>query len=425
MTSSTGLHAAERQRAAMEALEAAGSVRPASRRLPPVTYLLAAGTFLMGTTEFLIAGLLPRIADSFGVSVAHAGLSITVFAVGMIVGAPTMTLLTLRLPRRVTLALALAVFAAGHVIAALTSSFTMLLAARFLTALATGAFWAVAAIVAAASAGPGASSRALGIVLGGGMLANVLGVPIGAYGGQLAGWRAVFLTLSVLAVLTAVAVGRFVPADPTDRPHPTVRAELAALRSRSLWLTLLICALVTGGVLSVYSFISPLLTGRAGLPETAVPAALLLFGAAALAGNIVGGRLGDTRPYTTMTVTTALTVVAAAGICLFSTRAVPTLLLLTLLGLAGLSANPVLITLAARFGGKAPMLATAMPTSIFNAGTAIGTGVSAAALGSPLQELGPPVVAAIAAALIFIPLGALALRERRAGPAAAPGNSSE
>jgi predicted MFS family arabinose efflux permease len=424
MTSTTGGQVAGPQPPAAGAPGEGGSVLLASRGLPPATYLLAAGTFLLGTAEFLIAGLLPGIADSFGVSVSHAGLAITVFAVGMIVGAPAMTLLTLRLPRRVTLALALGVFAAGHVTGALAGSFALFLAARFLTALATGAFWAVAAAVAVADAGPAASSRVLGIVLGGGMLANVLGVPVGAYTGQLAGWRAVFWAMAVLSVLTAAAVGRFVPADPADRPHPSVRAELAALRSGRLWLTLMICALVTGGVLSVYSFVSPLLTERAGLPETAVPGALLLFGCAALAGNILGGRLGGTHPYATVAVTAALTVAATAGICLFSTRPLPVLLLFTLLGLAGLSANPVLIALSARFGGKAPTLATAMPTSVFNLGTAIGTGISAAALGSPLRALGPPAVAAIAAALIFIPLGALALSERRAGPAAAPGLSS-
>jgi DHA1 family inner membrane transport protein len=256
-------------------------------------------------------------------------------------------------------------------------------------------------------------SRALGIVLGGGMLANVLGVPIGAYAGQLVGWRGAFWALAFLAVVTAVAVGRFTPREAAGRTPPSVRAELAALRTGRLWLTLAVCALVTGGVLSVYSFISPLLTDRAGLPESAVPPALLLFGIAALAGSVIGGRLGDRHPYATVAVTAALTVIAAAGLCLFSASPVVALTLFTVLGLAGLSANPVLVALAARFGGEAPTLATAMPTSIFNLGTAIGTGISAAALESPLGELGPPAVATVAAVLIFIPLSALALREHR------------
>jgi predicted MFS family arabinose efflux permease len=134
--------------------------RPAAP-LPLVVYVLALGTFLMGTTEFMAAGLLPEIAGDLGVSVGRAGLSITVFAVGMIVGAPLVSMLTLRLPKRVTLIVALGLFAAGHVVAAVGPSFAVLLAARFVSALATGAFWAVANVVAAHIAGPGSSSRAL------------------------------------------------------------------------------------------------------------------------------------------------------------------------------------------------------------------------------------------------------------------------
>src|ERR1700712_755365 len=146
--------------------------RTASARLPRVVYVLALGTFLMGTTEFVVAGLLPEIAGDLQVSVARSGMLITVFAAGMIVGAPLMSLLTRRMPQRLTLMLALVVFAAGHVIVALGSSFTVLLAARFLTALATGAFWAVANGAAARAAGPAASSRAMGLVGAGAMLAH-------------------------------------------------------------------------------------------------------------------------------------------------------------------------------------------------------------------------------------------------------------
>ena len=120
------------------------AVNSASTRLPSVVYVLAVGTFLMGTTEFIIAGLLPEIAVDLDVTPARAGLLITVFAIGMIVGTPGMAILSLRLPRRTTLTLALVVFAVGHVVVAVGSGFTLLLAARFLTALATGAFWAVA-----------------------------------------------------------------------------------------------------------------------------------------------------------------------------------------------------------------------------------------------------------------------------------------
>src|SRR3954454_1902842 len=182
----------------------------AKARLPLVVYVLALGTFLMGTTEFMAAGVLPEIAADLHVSVARAGLSITVFAIGMIVGAPLMTMLTLRLPRRRTLVLALGVFACGHVIAALASTFAVLLGARFVTAVATGAFWAVANVVAAQAAGPTARSRALGVVGSGAMLANVLGVPLGAVAGHLVGWRGPFWALAVLAGAAAAVVGRLV-----------------------------------------------------------------------------------------------------------------------------------------------------------------------------------------------------------------------
>jgi DHA1 family inner membrane transport protein len=387
--------------------------RARSARLPVVTYVLTAGTFLMGTTEFVVAGMLPEMAADFRATLAQTGLAITVFAVGMVVGAPSMALLTLRLPRRLTLTLALAVFAVGHVVVALTSSFPTLLAARFTTAVATGAFWGVGSVVAAQAAGPAAASRALGLVLGGGMLANVLGVPLGSFSGQVLGWRGTFWALALLAVLAAVAVARLVPADGEQHATPSVRAELRALRSGRLWLTLATCAMITGGVLSIYSYVAPLLTQRAGLPAWTIPFALMAFGVAALAGSIIGGRLGDARPYRTALTTAAVTVVASAGIWALSDRPVPFLLLFTLLGLVGLSANPVLVALAVRFGGDAPTLAASMPTAIFNLGTAVGTGITSVALDSRLGTLAPAVVGTVFALLILVPLSALAAVDRR------------
>lgn len=386
---------------------------PARTRLPLVTYVLTAGTFLMGTSEFLVAGLLPDIARDFDVSVAQAGLTITMFAVGMIVGTPAMVLLTLRLSRRGTLALALVIFAIGHVIAALSTDFTVLLAARFLTAVATGAFWAVSSLVATDTAPPGSGSRALGVVAGGGMLANVVGVPLGSIAGHLAGWRGPFWGLAVAAAVAAIAIARLVPRDAGSRSAPSLRSEFRALRSLPLWTVLLTCALVTGGVLSVFSFISPLLTDRTGLGEGEVPLALVLFGIAALIGTLVGGRLGDVRPFGTVLVSGAITLIAIVVLGLVSTQPVPTLAVFALLGLAGLSANPILFTFVVRFGGAAPTLASALVPSAFNIGTAIGTGVAAAALGSSLGVLAPTVVGAVSAALVLVTFGTLTLVLRR------------
>ncbi len=383
-------------------------------------HVLALGTFLMGTTEFVVAGLLPEMAGDLRAGVARTGLLITVFALGMIVGAPLTALLTLRLPPRLTLMLALGVFAAGHVAVAVGSGFTLLLAARFLTAIATGAFWAVANVAATRAAGPGARARALGLVGAGAMLANVVGVPLGAFAGRLTGWRGPFWALAVLAAAAVPLIARTVPHQgPAQRRGP-VRSELTALRSGRLWLVLAACATTTGGVLAAYSYIAPLLTVRTGLAAGLVPLVLVGFGLGALVGSVTGGRLGDRRPHT-------VTVTAAAGatllllaIVLLAGSAPVTVVLVALLGFFGLGANPVLMALAVRYAGRAPTLASALTVSAFNLGTAAGSGIAGRALGSGLGPTGPAVVGTAVAALTLIPATVLAL-DRRRGTASGSG----
>ncbi|MCX4580718.1 MFS transporter [Streptomyces sp. NBC_01571] len=389
-------------------------------RLPLVVHVLALGTFLMGTTEFVVAGLLPEIAGDVQVSVAQAGLLITVFAVGMIVGAPLMAMLTLRLPRRLTLILALGVFGAGHVIVAVGASFSLLLLARFLTALATGAFWAVANVVAARAAGPVSSSRALGVVGAGAMLANVVGVPLGAFAGQVMGWRGPFWALAALGAAAMVLIARHVPHDEVSHAAVSIRSELSALRSGRMWLVLVACATTTGGVLATYSYISPLLTDRAGLASGLVPLVLVGFGGGALAGFLVGGRLGDHRPHTTTIAAAATTPILLLALCLLSRSAAPTIVLVALLGLFGLGANPVLISLGVRFAGRAPTLGSALTVSAFNLGTAAGSWIAGLALESSLRATGPAAVGTAIAALTLIPTIAIALTQRRRSAVVVP-----
>ncbi|MEU2349535.1 MFS transporter [Modestobacter sp. NPDC049651] len=395
----------------------AATAGAARARLPLVVYVLAAGTFLMLTTEFVVAGLLPEIAGDLDVGVARAGLLITVFAVGMIIGAPAMALLTRRLPARTTLVLALAVFAAGHVVVALAGDFALVLAARFVTAWATGAFWAVASVVATRAAGPSSASRALGLVGAGGMLANVVGVPLGAFAGQLSGWRGPFWALAVLALAAVVLVARQVPGGGPGGQQLPVRAELAALRSGRLWLLLAACATTTGGVLSAYSFVSPLLTDRAGLAAGLVPVVLVLFGVGSLIGSIVGGRLGDRWPHATTVAVPLATTAVLAALCLLSAHAVPTVVLVALLGLLGLTANPVLISLAVRAAGRAETLGAALTVAAFNAGTAAGTAIAGVALDSGLGLVGPAVVGTVVVALTLVPTVLVAAGMRRTAPA--------
>lgn len=367
----------------------------------------------MGTTEFVVAGILPQIATDLGITVARAGLMITVFALGMIIGTPAMAIATPKLDRRLTLTAGLVLFALAHVAVALTSSFALILVARFLTALATGAFWAVAAVVAAKEAGP-AASRALGIVLGGGMLANAVGVPLGALAGQAMGWRGPFWILAVLAVGAAVLIYAQVhPNDDADAPAPSVRAEVAALKDVRVWLVLACCAIVCGSSLAAYSFISPLLTGRTGLSAGAVPFVLLVYGLGALLGSLYGGKLGVERPYGVMYVSATMTFLSLAGLIAFSHVPAATVVLVFTLGLFGMSTNPILIGKSVAYAAKAPTLASAMSTSSFNVGTMLGSWVAGFALESSLGLRGPVVVGTVVAALYALPLTALLRRDRR------------
>ncbi|MFB7757465.1 MFS transporter [Streptomyces sp. NPDC056121] len=384
----------------------------ASGRLPFVVWVLAAGTFLMGTTEFVVAGLLPEMAGDLHVSVSRAGLLITAFAIGMIVGGPGMALTTLRLPQRRTMVLALAVFALGHVVAALSNSFTVLLIARVVTALATGAFWAVGFVIATAAAGPGNSTRAVSVMMGGLTLANVVGVPIGSLAGQFTGWRGPFWALAVLSGLAAVFVGRFIPTV-ERRAGVSVRAEVRALRQGRLWLALAAAVLIMGGVLATYTYIAPLLTDRAGVAESAVPLVLIAFGVGALGGNAIGGRLGESHP-----MATTITAAAATALTLFlliplSDSPVAAIALVFLMALTGFTVNPVVTSLAVRFAGDAPTLTSALTTSAYNTGIAAGSALAGTALNSSLGLTGPVLVGTVSAALTLLPLSALTLGARR------------
>lgn len=384
-----------------------------SSGLPLVVYVLALGTFLMLTTEFVVAGILPEIATDLRISLAEAGSLITVFAIGMIIGAPLLTMLTMRLSKRLTLVLALVVFVVGHIVVALGSDFVILMAARFVTALATGAFWAVSAVVATRAAGPSLGSRAMGIVGAGGSLATVLGVPVGAFLAQHVGWRGTFWALAIAAVVAVVFVARLVPRDAPSHEPSSLGSELAGLRSLRLWLVLAACITTCGGVLATYSFIAPILIDQAGVSASLVPLVLTGFGVGSFIGTIIGGRLGDAHPHLVTIVTPAMTTIILLSIGLFSGSAWLTVALVVLLGLFGLSANSVLIHLAVRYAGKAAALGSALSVASFNAGTAIGTAIAGVALATPLGLSGPAMVGTVIVALTLIPTIVLALVCRR------------
>ncbi|MDF2443834.1 MAG: transporter, family, inner rane transport protein [Subtercola sp.] len=395
----------------------------ASGALPFVVPLLAVGTFLMCTSEYIVAGLLQQMSAGLNVSVSQVGLLITAFAIGMVIGTPVMAVATLRLPRRVTLVLALLVFALGHVVAVFSSDFTIVLTARVLTAVATGAFWAVAAVVATTAAGPARSSRALGVMMSGVGLATVAGVPLGSFAGQLLGWRGTFWGLAIAAVIIAVVIRRFAPAD-EQREAQSARSEISALASGRTWLLVVGTVLVTGAYMGAFSYISPLLTGRTRLPEWAIPIVLICFGVGALIGTNLAGRFADRRPMQTFLNATAGIGIVLALLLPLSALAVPTVILVFLLGIFGMAVPPVATGLAVRFAPSAPTLAAALAVAAFNAGTAIASWIESDALGGPLGVTAPESIGIVMVVLGSIPLMVLVLRRATRQSEPVPANRS-
>src|SRR4051794_10727402 len=391
---------------------AMATVRTPRSALPAIVPVLALGAFLMCTTEFLIAGLLPQMADDLGVRPSQIGLLITAFAFGMILGAPVMALATLRLPKRATLVLALATFAAGHIIAALSGSLALLFAARVLTGVVTGAFWSAATVVATRAVDSGTRTHALGVIGSGVALATVLGVPLGSLAGEHLGWRGAFWALAALAVIAAAVIGRFTPGEATGAAV-SVRSELRALRSGRLWLVLGSTVLLMGGCMGTFSFISPLLTERSGIPLEVVPLVFVCFGVGSMIGTNGVGRFADRWP-----VATLIACALAAGLVLLlliplSANPVTAVIAVTLLGVLPMATPPVATGLSVRLAGSAPTLAGALTVSAFNGGVAAGSAIGGHTLNTSLGETGPATLGVVMVALGLIPLAVLAMR--RAG----------
>ncbi len=227
----------------------------------------------------MLSGLLPPIADDMGVTIPQAGLLISAFAVGMVVGAPLLlAVATLRLPRRTTLVSLIAVFGLGQIAGALAPTYAVLFASRIVSALACAGFWAVGAAVAIAMVPVTARARALAVMIGGLSIANVLGVPAGAFLGEHLGWRSAFWAVGAASAIALVGVVTLIPRIPLPDEKPQLRREVSIYRDAQVWLTVALVMLAAGGVFCTFSYLSPLLTDVAGLDNGWVPSVLALFG---------------------------------------------------------------------------------------------------------------------------------------------------
>jgi MFS transporter, DHA1 family, chloramphenicol resistance protein len=341
-------------------------------RVPAVVPVLALSIFAIGTSEFMIVGLLPEMAADLRVSIPQAGYLISAFAIGMIVGAPVMAVLTLRLPRRITMVAALVAFAAGSFLAALAADYALLLVARVVTAVATATFWVVSAVVTVSVVGPAARARGLSVLLAGLTVANVLGVPLGTFIGQQLGWRAAFWAVGAVAGVGLVGVLLMVREGTSGAPSGGLAAEFAVFRRGRLWLALGTIALFAASTIGVVSYISPLLTDVAGIEARWVPLVLLGNGLGCFVGITVGGRLTDAHPWRMLFGSLLAVVAVLVLIGLLSRWAAPAVVLVVLLGVVSFLVAAPLNVRVFELAGAAPTLASATTTSAFNAGNTIG-----------------------------------------------------
>ncbi|MEU0656318.1 MFS transporter [Streptomyces albogriseolus] len=385
--------------------------------MPLALLALAIGAFGIGTTEFVIMGLLPEVAGDFGVSIPTAGYLVTGYALGVMFGAPLMTVLGTKISRKRMLMLLMGLFVVGNLLSALAPAFGLMLVGRVVASLAHGAFFGIGSVVAADLVAPDKRAGAISLMFTGLTVANVVGVPLGTLVGQSLGWRVTFGIVAVLGVIGLLGVARLVP----DMPGPQgvrLRQELAALKNVQVLLAMAMTVLGFGGVFAAITYIAPMMTHVAGFADPSVPWLLVLFGLGMVGGNLVGGKYADRALMPLLYVALGALAVVLALFTLTAHHKIAAAVTITLVGALGFATVPPLQKRVLDHAHGAPTLASALNIGAFNLGNALsawlGGLVIAAGLGYTAPNWVGAVLAAAALALAVLSAG-LERRERAAG----------
>lgn len=377
--------------------------------MPLSVHALTIGAFGIGTTEFIIMGLLVQVAAELQVSLPQAGLLISGYALGVFVGAPVLTLAMRRLPHKSTLVALMVIFTLGNLACALAPGYGWLMAARVLTSLAHGTYFGVGAVVATRLVAPDRQAQAIAIMFPGLTVATLLGVPAGAWLGLQYGWRTTFWAVSLVGLLATLVVFLKVPAMPADRDDSPILTEVRQVSRAPVLLGLLMTVLGFGGLFVVHTYIQPILMQVSGFEESAVSALLLLFGVGMVVGGLLGGRLADRGVGRALILSlTGLATVLALMSWALPDRWLAAVFTL-LLGAAAFATVPALQMWVLQRAGSAQSLASSLNIGAFNLGNAIGAwlGAQVIAQGTGLQWL--PMVGALMP-LIAVGVVMLALR---------------
>jgi DHA1 family inner membrane transport protein len=347
--------------------------------MPLALVALAIASFCIGTTEFVIMGLLPDVARDLGVTIPVAGLLVTGYALGVVFGAPIVAAATIRLPRKPALLGMVCVFIVGNVLCALAPNYFVLLLARIVTAFCHGSFFGIGAVVAADLVPANKRAQAIALMFGGLTLANVLGVPFGTALGNALGWRSTFWAVAVVGVIAALAIALWLPANIPMKPA-NLRGEMRVLRQPQVLLAMGISVLASASLFSVYTYITPLLERVTGLSPAVVTYALLVFGAGLTAGNFIGGRLADWRLMPSLLAVMVALAIVCASFALASHWAVAAFVTLFVWGALAFAVVPLLQVRIVNEASDAPNLASTLNQGAFNLGNATGAWLGGAAL---------------------------------------------
>lgn len=377
---------------------------------------LALGGFGIGTTEFVAMGLLPEMSAGLGIDEPTAGHVISAYALGVVVGAPTIAALTARVPRRTLLIALMVAFTVGNAASVFAPNYPTLMAARFVAGLPHGAYFGVAALVAAHLAAPGRRAKAVATVMLGLSVANVIGVPAAAWLGQNLGWRSAFALVAVIGVVTVAALLRWIPrldAMPTTNPI----TELGALTRLQVWMTLLMGMVGFGGMFAVYAYISTTLTDVSGLARSLVPLALMLYGLGMVAGNVLGGHLADRALTGGLAACLAALAVILAVFVVAARTPATALVFVFLIGLAGSAMVPALQTRLMDVAADAQTLAAALNHAALNFANAFGAWIGGVVIAAGLGYTAPAAVGSVLAVAGLVVLAVAVALDRRASRA--------
>ncbi|WP_405446960.1 MFS transporter [Streptomyces achromogenes] len=367
--------------------------------MPLALLALAVGAFGIGTTEFVMMGLLPDVADDLHISIPSAGHLVSAYALGVVIGAPLLAALTARMSRRTVLIALMALFVAGNALSAFAPGNASLLAARFLSGLPHGAFFGVGAVVATAMVPPERKARSVSLMFLGLTVANIAGVPAATLMGQHLGWRATFLAVSAIGLAAIASLALLIPRDHAPAPTAGLRGELAALRSLPVWLALGTTVAGFGALFAAYSYVTPMLTDTAGYAETSVTLLLALFGVGATAGNLLGGRLADHSLRATLFGGLASLVLVLFLFPLLMRAEWSAALAVALLGMAAFVTGSPLQLMVMEKASAAPSLASSANQAAFNLANAGGAWLGGLALSAGFGTTSPAPAGALLAVL--------------------------